>query len=276
MTENITITLEDLFNAVERRDALSISRRRDLRSSVKRVALLMGDDPARIPLDLRAISAKLGTVSPVASGLSTKSLANIRSDFLAAVKVSGLKPVQRPARTPLSPAWTKLFAALSARRAHIGLSRLARYASGKGIEPEEINDATIEAFITTVRHESLHRKPNDLHRMVALIWNEVAQRSGFDLQPVEVPSFRRPAKRIEWTRLTNAFRKDVDKYLAWCGRSDAFAANARPRVLAAQTIKLHQNQIYAAITALVESGIKPTTIKSLADLVSPENFAQVG
>ena len=85
-----------------------------------------------------------------------------------------MKPVQRSARTPLSPAWKKLFAHLSARRAHLGLSRLARYASANGIEPEEINDATIEAFITAVRNGSLHRKPNDLHRKVALIWNEAA------------------------------------------------------------------------------------------------------
>ena len=158
------------------------------------------------------------------------------------------------------------------KRGHIGLSRLARYASAEGIEPEEINDATIESFITAVRHRTLHRKPNDLHRKVALIWNEVAQRSGFDLQFVKVPSFRRPPKRIEWKLLASAFRKDVDKYLRWCGGSDVFAANARSRALAPQTIKLRQNQIHAAITALVESGVEPTAITSLADLVSPENF----
>ena len=107
------------------------------------------------------------------------------------MKSSGLRPIQRPARTPLSPAWIKLFENhLSTRRAHIGLSRLARYASAKGIEPEEINDATIEAFITAVRNETLHRKPNDLHRAMALIWNEAVQQSGLDLQPVKVPSFR--------------------------------------------------------------------------------------
>ena len=38
------------------------------------------------------------------------------------------------------------------RRAQIGLSRLARYASAKGIEPAQINDAVIEAFITEVRN----------------------------------------------------------------------------------------------------------------------------
>ncbi len=99
----ITITLQDVLNAVEGREALSVTRRRDLRSSIKRVALLVGDDPARIPLDLPAISGKLAAVSPVAAGLTSKTFSNIRSDFIAAVKASGLKPVHGPARVPLTP-----------------------------------------------------------------------------------------------------------------------------------------------------------------------------
>jgi hypothetical protein len=206
------------------------------------VASLLSDDPARIELDLPTIGAKLATVSPVAEGLTSKTFSNVRSGFITAVRVSGLKPIQRPARTPLSPAWQKLIADLSGKREHIGLSRLARYASANGIEPHEINDATIDAFITAVRESSVHRKPNGLHRTVALIWNEVAQRSDLGLQAVKVPSFRLPPKRIEWTSLATAFRKEVDKYLTWCSGSDLFAADARPRALAPQTIALRRNQ----------------------------------
>ena len=271
----VTITLQDVLNAVEKRDGLSVTRCRDLRSAVKRVASLLGDDPGRIRLDLPAISAKLVTVSPVAAGLTGKTFSNIRSDFIAAVKVSGLKPIQRPARTPLSPAWKTLFANLSGKRAHIGLSRLARWATANGIGPEQINNAAIEAFITAVRDGSLHRKPNDLHRSVTLIWNEVTKQSSLDLRSVKVPSFRRPSKRIDWTLLADAFRKDVDEYIAWRGGSDAFAADACPRPLAPQTIQLRQDQIHAAVTALVESGVKPTAIMSLADLVSPQNFKRI-
>jgi integrase len=268
-------TLRDLLASVEKRDAPSVTRRRDLRSAVTRVASLLDDDPARIPLDLPAISARLATVSPVAAGLTKKTFSNIRSDFVSAVKISGLKPVQRSARTPLSPPWKELFAGLSGRREHLGLSRLARYASANGIAPRDINDATIDAFISKVRDQSLHRKPSDLHRTVSLIWNEAAERSEFGLQTVEVPSFRRPARRIEWAGLTNAFREDVDQYLIWCGGADVFANDARARALAPQTIKLRQNQIHAGVTALVESGVKPAAIKSLADLVSPENFKRI-
>ena len=53
---------------------------------------------------------------------------------------------------------------------------------------------------------------------------------------------------------------------------DPFAADARPRALAPRSLRLRRDQIHAAVTALVESGKKPAAIRSLADLVSPNNF----
>src|SRR5690348_2123270 len=105
-------TLQDLFEALQPGTAGTASRRRDLRSSVKRTALLLGDVPAAIPLDLPAIAKKLAALSPAAVGLTPKSLANIRSNFLAAVTASGFKPVHRRVRLPLLPAWKKLLTEL--------------------------------------------------------------------------------------------------------------------------------------------------------------------
>jgi integrase len=272
-TDPTTVTLADLLISLEHVTSLSATRLRDLHSAVKRVAGLLGDEPAGTPLDLPAISTKLARVNPIGVGVSSKTLANLRSGFLTAVKVSGLKPVQRAAKTPLSPAWAALMTQLSGKRAHLGLSRFARYANATGIEPDRVNDATIEAFVSAVREGSLHRQPNVLHRQVTLIWNEAARHSG--CRSVTLASFRRPAKRIEWTVVHKAFRQDVDDYLTWCAGTDAFAADARPRALAPQTLRLRRDQIHAAVTALMESGIKPSAIKSLSSLVSPENFKRI-
>lgn len=267
--------LSDVLLALGRCEGISETRSRDLRSAVRRISALMGDNPACIPLDLPAISAKLATTSPAASGMSAKRFSNVRSDFVAAVKESGLQSLYRSADTPLSAEWQRLMAALPTKRARYGLSRLGRYASARRIAPAEVDDATIQAFISTVRNESLQRKPSALHRSVTLTWNETAQQSGFDLQRVEVPSFRRHPSRIEWSRLPKAFRRDADSFLKWCAGSDAFAANARPRPLARQTLDLRRNQIHAAVTSLVESGIEPASIKSLPVIVSSENFKRI-
>ncbi len=57
--------------------------------------------------------------------------------------------------------------------------------------------------------------------------------------------------------------------------ADPFAADARPRALAPRSLRLRRDQIHAAVTALVESGIKPSAIRSLADLVSPDHFKRI-
>jgi integrase len=268
-------TLAHVIAAFDGETSLSGTRLRDLRSAVKRVASLLAEDPARIPLELPVISARLGAVNTVAAGLTPKTVANIRSDFLAAVKASGLKPVERSAKTPLSAAWSILMAQLSGKRVHIGLSRLARYASARGIEPTQIDAAAIERFVTAIREGSLHRKPTDLHRQVALVWNEATQLPGLDLQSVPAPSFRGPPKRIDWTLLSATFQKDVEDHLAWSAGTDPFAADARARALAPRTLKLRRAQIHAGITALVESGVKASAISSLADLVLPDHFKRI-
>ena len=271
----ITPTLGDVLTSLETREDLSEMRRRDLRSAIKRVAALLGDAPERIPLALPAISAKLAKLSPAAAGVSPKTLHNLRSHFLAAVKASGLHAAHRSARVPLSPAWQALLQELSTRRAHLGLSRFARYAGERGIEPSGVDDSTIEAFIATVRAETLHRKPNNLYRKVAQIWNEAAECSSHALQSVQVPSFKPPPQRVDWSTLSDSFRADVDRYLKWCAGTDMFATDARPRAMAPRTVHLRRDQIHAAVTALIETGVPPAGVASLADLVGPENFKRI-
>jgi integrase len=269
------VTLADVLAALDRASGLSGTRLRDLKSATKRVAALLGNEPAAISLDMGAIGAGLAAVNPVAAGLTAKRLANIRSDFLAAVKAGGVNPLKVELKSALGPDWVDLFERLSGRRAHIGLSRFARYASAQGIVPKAVNDEVIAGFIAAVRAGSLHRKPDALHRQVSLIWNEAARDPALGLPLVAVPCFRGPIERIDWTLLTDAFKKDMDAYLSWCGVSDPFAADARSRALAPRTLRLCRDQIHAAVTALVKSGTKPATILSLADLTSPNNFTSI-
>ena len=99
-----------------------------------------------IPLAMDTIRDGLGGVNPIAVGMTPKRFANIRSDFVAAVKASGPLPVNAERKVALSPEWRQLFARLSGRRANLGLSRLGRFASAKGIQPGGINDEIIDAL----------------------------------------------------------------------------------------------------------------------------------
>jgi integrase len=273
-TEQFTLAGVDV--ALAKNDGLSPIRRRDLRSAIRRVARLLGDEPAQIPLDLSAISTRLAACMPAAAGLSDKSFANLKSDFLAAVRASALRPIHSSAKTSLTSGWRTLMPDLPSQRMRLGISRLARWCSAKGIEPEAVNDLILADFIAAVRAGTLHRKPNDLYRSISKIWNEIGQfLPARKLQRVSAPSFRKPARRLDWSVLPQSFRDDLDAYGSWSAGSDPFAADARSRALAPQTIKLQRNHVLAALTSLVESGVSPGAINSLADVVTVENFRRI-
>ena len=122
-------TLATVLTALETEGELSKTRRRDLRSAIKRVAELLRNVPAAIPLVMENVQAELGAVNPIAVGLSPKRFSNIRSDFVAAVKASGVISKKLNVNAALSPDWVDFFSHLASRKAHLGLSRLARYAS---------------------------------------------------------------------------------------------------------------------------------------------------
>src|SRR5262249_27942238 len=150
-----------------------------------------------------------------------------------------------------------------------------RFASARGIDPQDVNDRTVADFITAVREQSLHGTPNWLYRQVTLIWNKAACDPKLGLQSLTVPSFRGPPKRIDWALLSSSFRRDVDKYLKWASQADPFAPESRSRRLAPRTLRLRRDQIHAAVSALVDTDVKPTAISSLADLVTPGNFKRI-
>ena len=236
---------------------------------------MIGEEPDRIPLDLAQIRDRLNAINPIANGISPKSFTNIRCNLFAAITASRLKPIRR-ARPGLTEPWRALWSRLTAKRHRIGLSRLAHYGSAEGLKPGDVNDELIGDFIASIREGSFHRKPNELHRKTTVIWNEVAHEfPELGLCPVSVPSFRPPPRRIEWLLLPDSFTKDLEDYLAWCANTDPFAADARSRPLAPATVRLRRDQIRAAVTALIESGVEPTAIRTLADLVSAANFKRV-
>jgi integrase len=268
-------TLADVLDCLERPGDLSPIRIRDLRSAISRLCAFIGEEPGRIELDLGQLRNRLSAIIPVSAGVSEKSFANIRSDLFAAIKASGLKPINKTSQ-PFAEPWRTLMARLIQKRQRIGLSRLARYGSARRLAPDDVNDAVIAGFMESIREGSLHRKPNELHRKTTVIWNEIAAAfPELGLSPVTIPSFRPPARRVDWSLLPASFHEDLEEYLAWCASTDPFATDARSRPLAQSTVNLRRDQIRSAVTALIESGVQQESLTSLPDLVSVPNFKAI-
>ena len=83
-------TLGDVLEAVQQCPCLSLQTRRDLASSVRRVADLVSPDGLAFPADPGPIAARLSAISPAMAGLSQAALSNVKSRFRRALKLSGI------------------------------------------------------------------------------------------------------------------------------------------------------------------------------------------
>lgn len=271
------LTLADILAALDALPNLSQKRRRELKSCVHGVAKLCDDLPRAIPVDFANIRARLAATNPTAHKMTPKRFANIKWGFAYAVRATGLLPVDMGrGKIPLHPVWKALLASLPDRRGRIGLSRLAHFASGAGVQPSEIDDSVVDSLLDHLDNTSLHAGQRRLKRTTTIIWNEVAgTRPELGLKTLAVPTSRQKLTRMQPSTLPARFASDVEAYLGWCSGVDPFADRSRDRILAVSTITTRRGYISAAVTSLGHSGYEVASITGLADLVSRDAFKRI-
>ncbi len=226
-----------------------------------------------IPLDLAGIRATLDAMVPAQAKVSRKRWANLRSDLAAAIEVSGLRPMLKTAGVALDEPWSKLLQRVTDQRVRNGLSRFARWASLRQVDPRAVDTAAIARFIAELEATSLIRNLDSQRRSVATVWNTLVRMlPDAGLQTVAVPTSRLAPTRVDWAQLPELFRADVERYLAWCAVPDPLDQDARARALAPRTLQLRRDHIHSAVTAASAAGIDVAYWTSLASLVEPETF----
>ncbi len=269
------VTLQTVLDRLATDPALIPSRKRDLRSAVTSFAKLVNQPPAAIALDLAVIRQKLDSTEPAWAKISRKRWANIRSDLVAAIHSSGLRPMLKTAQIELDDAWKRLLAEAPPR---IGrrISRLGRWASLRSIAPQAVDTDIIERYVAELADATLVRKLRYARSFVTKRWNElVASDPAFRLQSVKLEGTGRVLKRIPWQSLPLSLRADVERYLLWTSMSDPLAEDARARALGPGSLRLQRQHIHSAASAAVAAGIAIEQLTSLARLVDPENFRRV-
>jgi integrase len=272
-TATTPATLQDVIDRLTANPDLSEIRKRDLRSAVVTFAKLTGRAPALIVLDLAGIRASLDAMVPAQAKVSPRRWANLRSDLAAAIDLSGLCPMLKTADVALDETWSRLMQEVTDQRVRNGLSRFARWASLRRVDPQAVDTAAIGRFIAELEETTLIRNLGRQRRSVASAWNILARlRPNSGLQTVEVPTSQLAPTRVDWAELPESFRADVDRYLTWCAVPDPLDQDARARALAPRTLDLRRDHIHSAVTAASAAGIDVACWTSLASPVEHETF----
>lgn len=275
MTRSQTLaTLADVLAALEADTALGSNRLRDLRSATRRIARMTGKPLDRLPAELSLLRPVLNEIRPAAHGISPKTFANLRSDFMAAIRHAGIVE-PRPQR--LTPAWQALHAALPTTRLRHGLSRFLRWCALLDLVPSTMDGNALVNFRDWLAANALVKDPDGFVRRVGKLWNEAAQllpdRGLPAILPPAAPSNR--MRRLPLAAFPESLQKDLEAYLAQRADPDPFDPEAPPRHAKPSTIRLLRQQLRLAANALVERGRDPATITSLCDLVEVEAFKDI-
>ncbi len=272
----VSPTLADVLAILEADADLATMRRRDLCSAVRRIAGLLGRDPARIPASVPEIRRALADVNPARAGISPKTFQNHQSNLLAALRHVGTTRHPSLARVPLNPQWEALHERLPDKRFRNGLSRFLHFCSAKGIEPGQVDDTVVDRFMDYVRESTLARKPSDVHRRSCRLWNEAAGCvPGWPQIQLSVPDNRPPRRRLSLEALPEDFKRDLEAYLSIRADPDPFDETVPVKPLKAGTLRLRREQPRLAASALVQLGREPGSITGLSDLVKPEAFKDI-
>ena len=268
------VTLETVLDRLSSHPKLSPCRLRDMRSAVTSLAKLMDQPPAAIPLDLAAIRQKLDKIVPAWARISRKRWANVRSDLVAAIEASGLRPMLITARIELAAPWRQLLAEAPQPSRH-GLSRFARWASLHRIKPEAVYELTFKSFEAELQSSTLVRNLRFHSRVVRRAWNVLAAQRSRRLRVVLVEPNPRVLKRVQWDKFPVSFPRDIDGYAHWASMPDPLAEDARARALGARSLRLQREHIHSAASAAVAAGVPIDQLTSLAALGQPEVFRKL-
>lgn len=247
------------------------TRRRDLISSVYRVAELTGCAIAQLCLDPEKIRVALEKVRPAKHRLKLASWANIRSAFASALALAGIADRIPRGVASHDPAWSPLVKAIAKdKRLANGLALFVNWCASNTMAPAAVSDQTVQSFLEWLVRRTIYPRPTDLVCRVPRLWNEAALSvSGWPSTKLEVLSFRKASDRLTWDQLDAALRADAEAYFRTRAKPDPFG-DGPARRLANSTLRQQREHIRLGASVLVTAGWSVESLRTLADLVSPE------
>jgi integrase len=261
------LTLADALTAVQAAD-LRQRRRQEMSSALRTVSRALGKRLEDIPARPRLLAERLKLIAPDAIGISRRRWNNIRSLTQASLMLVQSMAPGRNLNKP-SPGWQRLADQLPSESVKRSISRLMRFCSARGIEPEAVTEETFQLFEEHL-NDSL-KIPRKVLSVTQRGWRR-AQDAVADWPKAK---FETPDRRRCWTlpfaAFPASFANDCERWLNKLAGRDLIEETSFPPVCVA-TLTLRQRQVRSFASALTLQGRDPKTITSLTDLVEIGSF----
>ena len=268
------ISFTELQQKIWANDELSYPRRREIASAINTVAAWFKLPLDMIPASTSFLRDRFKHVHPAHVNVSKRRIQNVRSLIMTAFRAEGITTKLAPYMTPMAPAWKTLWDMLEGSTYHrTELSRLFRYCSNQGINPDDLNDDISAAYLDALETEALVTKPRTRHQSVCRVWNKCADlyhEKGWPKITLTVPRYEERLYSIGKELVSDGIKQDLDDYLNFLAGDDPFSAHAKP--FKPKSLSAVKGHFWRYLSALHYQGVDLNKVWKLEELVTRDMF----
>jgi integrase len=268
------ISFTELQQKIWANDELSYPRRREIASAINTVAAWFKLPLDMIPASTSFLRDRFKHVHPAHVNVSKRRIQNVRSLIMTAFRAEGITTKLAPYMTPMAPAWKTLWDMLEGSTYHrTELSRLFRYCSNQGNNPDELNDDISAAYLDALEAEALVTKPRTRHQSVCRVWNKCADlyhEKGWPKITLTVPRYEERLYSIGKELVSDGIKQDLDDYLNFLAGDDPFSAHAKP--FKPKSLEAVKGHFWRYLSALHYQGVDLNKVWKLEELVTRDMF----
>lgn len=245
---------------------LTDTQKRDLRSAVLTSCRWIGKSPDEVSGDPAVVRRLFKDISPGGAGVTRKTFSTVKSAVNRLLKLMGVVP--RPIhKWPLSPKWQSSLRLIGDEQVRYSIKRFGRFCTSRGVEPEDVCEEIAGAFRGALELELRVAAPRSAHRQTLDRWNRLAKSiPGWPQTILAVPNYSR-GYALPWNAFHCEYASDVERYLARRITIDPFDLSAPIRPLRESSAATYRKNFRLFASCLVHTGVDPTQIRSLADVV---------
>jgi integrase len=263
----------DLIAAIEQAAELSEQRRRHWVCSLRQIARWLDRPATVIPARWSSVQISVGQLHHARVGVTAKTLANHKSNVRAALRWFG-KEHDIPHRgVLLSAEWGRFRDRIDSRLRQ-RLYSFMRYCSARRIDPELVDDRTLEAYWRYRSETTARASNNTARRFMVRAWNACADA----IDSVSLRRLTEPAIKVvepAWSAFPEGLRKDLDDYFAGLAKPHRSLNGKRIQPCSPGTIATRRAELVAMARMAVRLGVPIESLTSLGALLQPDVVERV-
>jgi integrase len=259
----------DAIRAIEAATDLPAQNQSQWASALRQIAKALDKPMETLPARWTAMQLNLKRLHPATVSANAKTLANQKSNVKAALRWFSKEHEVSPRGAPLTPAWAALRDGIEDQGRKARLYGLMRFCAGKNIEPEAVDEATVDDYFAYRKQTTSLATNSMARRSVARTWNACVElNDNWPRQKLIEPPLQ-AAECPAWEDFPEGLRWDVNEYLAGLRKIRKGPNGKRYRPCSPKTVKTRRAELLAFARKAVKVGIPIGNLISLAALVNP-------